>query len=70
VVQAFRRDKSVYESARFQLKGLEPAAQYTITNLDAGEVRTLSGRDLMHKGLPVSVPDQPGDVVLSYRKLK
>jgi hypothetical protein len=41
-----------------------------ITNLDSGEAKTLSGRELIEKGLPVSVQDQPGDTVLTYAKLK
>ena len=34
VVQAFRHADSSYESARLRLRGLEPNAQYTITNMD------------------------------------
>ena len=34
VVQAFRRDQSSYEAARFRLRGLNPDARYTVTNLD------------------------------------
>ena len=29
-----------------------------------------AGVELMEKGLPVSVPDRPGDAVLTYTKLK
>ncbi|MGO8677387.1 MAG: alpha-galactosidase [Limisphaerales bacterium] len=70
LVQAFRRDKSVYESARFKLAGLEPEARYAITNLDSGEKKTFLGRELLENGLPVSVPDQPGDTVLTYSKVE
>ena len=70
MVQAFRRDKSVYESARFKLAGLEPEARYAITNLDSGEKKTFLGRELLENGLPVSVPDQPGDTVLTYSKVE
>jgi alpha-galactosidase len=70
VVQAFRRDKSVYESACFKLSGLDPAARYSVTNLDSGTAKTYSGRELTEKGVTVSVTEQPGDTVLSYSKLK
>jgi len=70
MVQVFRRDKSVYESARFKLSGLDPSARYQITNLDSGEAKTLSGRELIEKGLPVSVSDQPGDTVLTYSRVQ
>jgi alpha-galactosidase len=69
MVQVFRRDKSVYESARFKLKGLDPDARYAVTDLDSGERKTVSGRELIEKGLPVAVTDQPGDTVLIYAKL-
>ena len=40
MVQVFRRQESIYESARLHLCGLQPDARYTLTNLDApGEVR-------------------------------
>jgi len=70
VVQAFRRDKSVYESARFKLAGLDAGAQYAVTNLDSGESQTIAGRELLEKGLAVAIKDQPGDVVLTYAKAK
>jgi len=68
MVQVFRRDKSVYESARFKLVGLDPGAHYAVTNLDSGERKTISGRELTEKGLTVSVPDQPGDAVITYSR--
>jgi alpha-galactosidase len=70
LVQAFRRDKSVYESARFKLVGLHPGARYAVTDLDSGEAKTLTGQELLEKGLLVSVQDQPGDTVLMYTRLK
>lgn len=70
MVQVFRRDKSVYESARFKLSNLDASARYAVSNLDSGEQNTLTGIDLMEKGLPVSVPNQPGDTVLVYTKVK
>ena len=70
MVQVFRRDESVYEAARFKLQGLDPAARYAVTNLDSGEQKTVSGRDLIEKGLAVAIPEQPGDVVFTYAKTK
>ncbi|MBN2507122.1 MAG: NPCBM/NEW2 domain-containing protein [Verrucomicrobia bacterium] len=68
VVQAFRRDQSVYETARFKLRGLDSAARYTVTNLDSGEQKTIPGRELIEDGLLVPVPDQPGDAVITYAR--
>ena len=68
IVQAFRRPQSAYESARFKLRGLEAEASYRVRNLDVeGEMR-LTGRELMERGLLVSIPDQPGAVILLYEK--
>ena len=69
MVQAFRRDKSAYESACFKLAGLDSAARYSVTNLDSGDAQTFSGRELLEQGLSVAIKDQPGDVVISYAKV-
>ena len=70
MVQAFRRGKSAFESARFPLTGLDPDARYVITNLDSGEARTLTGRELVEKGLSVSISNPAGDIVITYARLK
>lgn len=68
VVQAFRRGKSVYESARLRLHGLDPKARYTVTNLDQPEsTRELVGSELMERGLVVVAPEQPMAIVYSYK---
>jgi alpha-galactosidase len=70
LVQVFRRNQSVYEAARFKLAGLDPDARYAITNLDSGHAQRLTGRELLEKGLPVAIKDQPGDAVIIYAKVK
>lgn len=70
VVQAFRRADSVYEAARFKLRGLDPGAEYVLTNLDTAQSQTLTGRELLDKGLAVPIADQPGSAVIVYKKLK
>jgi alpha-galactosidase len=68
MIQAFRRDASIYESARLRLRGLDPAATYTVTNLDESGSAQLSGRELGATGLPVVIPEQPGSAVIIYKK--
>ena len=51
MVQAFRRDQCIYESARIRFNGLEPAASYLVTDLDSGDAQTVVGRELLEKGL-------------------
>ena len=68
MVQAFRRGESVYEAARFRLRGLEPDARYAVTDLDAGAPVEMTGRDLMEGGLPVTIKDRPGAVIIVYKR--
>ena len=70
MVQAFRRPQSADEMARFRLHGLDPGADYVLTNLDSGESQTLAGRPLLDKGLAVSIAARPGSAVIVYKKEK
>ena len=69
VVQAFRRDQSPYESARFKLRGLEPRARYAVGDIGSKTRREISGRELMEKGLVVEIRDQPAAAVVTYRRI-
>jgi alpha-galactosidase len=69
VVQAFRRAKSFYESARFKLRGLEAASRYLVTDLDQETPQEMTGRELSEEGLLIAIPQQPGAVVRTYRAL-
>ena len=45
MVQAFRRENSTYETARFKLSALDPGARYTVTNLGTGGLRGVTVTD-------------------------
>ncbi len=68
VVQVFRRDKSFYESARFQLHGLEAAARYQVRNLESGNATEQSGANLMKSGLQVQLSEAPSAAIMVYRR--
>lgn len=68
MVQAFRREQCPYDGARFKLSGLDPDARYAVARLDSGETKTLPGRELLDPGLFLTIPKQPGDVVVTYKK--
>jgi len=70
MIQAFRRAESVYEAARFGLRGLEPEARYTLTNLDVAGTTEMTGRELVEPGLPVVINDRPGAVIITYSRAK
>ncbi len=67
-VQVFRRETSVYEAARFKLKGLDPQAIYTLEDLDQPEPRRASGAELMDKGLSVSLKDAGSAAIIVYKR--
>ncbi len=71
VVQAFRRAGSIYESARVKLRGLQPDARYSVTDIDNPKTKQIiNGGDLMQKGLLVTAPTQPAAPIFTYRKMK
>jgi alpha-galactosidase len=68
MVQVFRRQNSIYESARFKLRGLDPNLRYRVTNLDAPDTKQeFTGRELMEAGLLVVAPHQPSAIILTYQ---
>jgi len=69
MVQAFRRERSAYESARFPLRGLEADAKYQVRDLDsAGDGDSFTGQELMTRGVRVEIRAQPGAAVVTYCK--
>ena len=71
LVQAFRRPDSDFEAARFKLRGLETGARYIVTDLDhPSEPQTFTGEELAKHGLLITIPSQPGAVVVTYKQVK
>ena len=68
MVQVFRRDRSVYVTAALPLQGLQPTAQYTLKDIATGASSTMSGRSLMEQGLPVTINERPGALVIQYQE--
>ena len=69
IVQVFRRDASVYESARFKLHGLEPGTRHRVTRVgEATRAKPQSGAALMNPGLLVNIAEPPGVAVLRYQR--
>jgi alpha-galactosidase len=69
VVQAFRRPKSPFTSARFPLHGIDPKANYVVTNLDApAEKKTFEGQELIDPGLSVTLDALPAAGIVTYAK--
>jgi alpha-galactosidase len=68
MLQIFRRDESDQTAAALRLRGLDPAATYEVTDLDAKVPRTISGRDLMQQGLRVEMKEKRGAAIIIYKK--
>lgn len=68
VIQAFRRENCEESTSTFRLSGLDPAAQYELTDFDIEGATRLSGKDLTDKGLTVAIKDKPGAAVIAYKR--
>lgn len=68
VVLVYRRDFAPYETAKFQLYGLNAACDYTFTEADRGETAAYSGAELLESGLPVSVKEKRTAKIYFYKK--
>ncbi|MBI2302739.1 MAG: alpha-galactosidase [Armatimonadetes bacterium] len=69
VVQIFRRAESPYETARFRLHALDPAATYRVTDLDhPDQARSYTGEELTEQGLPMALNARPEAGLLMYGK--
>jgi alpha-galactosidase len=66
LVQAFRRVAAEQPTALLKLRGLDADAPYQLTGLERYGGRRASGRDLMEKGLTVTIPTKPGAAVIVY----
>ena len=68
VVQAFRRPKSDEPTKPFKLAGLDPEVSYEVTDFDSPTSKRLKGRELIEKGLPVTISAKPGAAVITYKR--
>ena len=68
IIQVFKREESPYETAKFNLRGIDPERDYLITDLDGGEF-TVSGRELAEKGFSMTIKESPKAKVFKYKKM-
>jgi alpha-galactosidase len=70
MVQAYRRDENEETTKNLRLRGLDPAATYKVTDLDARTTSPVSGRDLMQQGLRVEIKGKPGAAIIIYERVR
>jgi alpha-galactosidase len=68
IVQCFRREQNEETAKDLRLRGLDPAANYEVTDLDTKTPRTVSGSDLMQQGLHVELKEQRAAAIVIYKK--
>ena len=68
-IQVFKRLDSPYETAQYKLRGLEAAARYRITDIDTNKTQELTGRELLEKGLAVTLPKPASAAIFTYTKV-
>jgi alpha-galactosidase len=69
LVQAFRRQHSPADRATYRLSGLEPTAEYSLTNLDDPKPSRMTGRELMEQGIKIHLPTRPAAAIVVYRRV-
>ncbi len=65
MLQVFRREKAPYVSASFHLGGIDENATYTFTDADDDTSFVLSGKELVEKGLSITI-DSPRTAKLYF----
>ena len=70
LIQAFRRPDCPYVSAQYKLQALESDALYIVSDLDTDQPRQMTGRELMQDGLIITISQQPGAALITYKKVE
>ena len=68
MVQAYRHTVSPYESIRVKLQGLDKDTVYILTNLDLPGTTEMTGRELNESGLLITIKEQRGSALITYKK--
>jgi len=70
LIQAYRRENCDESTKTFLLKGLDPTAKYKITNFDMPDVKIISGKELLKKGLTIDMKDKPDAALIIYEVIE
>ena len=69
IVQVFRREKSPYERARFDLFSIDKTCDYVFTDADDGSEVIVSGKELVEKGFVVNIEEKRMAKLFFYKKI-
>ncbi len=68
IVMAFRREGSPFETAAFEVKGIDEKATYIVTDFDIGKYK-LTGKELIEDGFKVTIKTKRKAKIYYYNKL-
>jgi hypothetical protein len=68
IIVVVKRPLSNFTQAAFPPQALAANVNYEVTNLDSGESRNLTGRDLGVNGLVVRLTEKPDSALFRYRR--
>lgn len=68
-LQAFRRENNIQPQMSLPLRGLDPDAQYELTDRDSGKTLRLGGRELLTTGYPAYAASPRTALLVTFRKL-
>ena len=68
IVVVLKRPLSSFTQAVFPLKALFAGGAYQLTNLDTGETRTLTAKELVDQGLEATLLGRPDTALFRYRR--
>jgi hypothetical protein len=68
IVQIFKRSQSPYETIRLKMYGLDPDATYVFEDFDGNPEIKCGGRELMEKGLPMTIVEKRVSRILEFRR--
>lgn len=69
IVQVFRREKSPYERASFELFAMDETCDYVFTDADDGSEVIVSGKELVEKGFVVNIEEKRMAKLFFYKKI-
>ncbi|MGA7289876.1 MAG: alpha-galactosidase [Terriglobales bacterium] len=69
MVQVFRRDDAEETARDLRLRGLDAAAMYEVTDLDSKTPTTVSGSELMRRGLHVELAEKRTAAIIIYKRV-
>lgn len=67
ILLIFRRERSPYETATFDLGRMSPEKDYVLTDADNGSEIVLSGKELAENGFTVSLKDKASSKIFFYK---